>query len=490
MPSSPSIFDLKVKMFHPPKLILLLMNRVLTITGFAICVLSTSLCAGQEIKDNFSQPDFEARVAERGQWKFENNIASCESDPELYKKYKNHGPIIKWPSKEGFTDCTTEFEFQPNQCQRIVFTFNGDGHVFRISLLDPSRSPGKKKNAKSRVIGWKTKSSKENKGDSMMPDGLPTLDDLNGKWVKLKIVVSGDEVDMTIGGFHKTFAHDSLKRDKNVTTLSFAQGSMSLRNFRFSSAVKSKEAKRVAVKEIQAIQTLPEEIRKQTKSLNPNYAVHAPDADHNRKLPLVIFLHGGGGNGDSMDDIKQLHRRTTGLIKKMKRVGKEPCYFVVPQCARGEKPERGIWQADDLDLLLSHLKSSLRIDDDRVYLTGTSMGGFGTWCWAAASPENFAAVAPVCGGTGPGGPKDVTKDFDQWAKSLTRVPLWAFHGEDDKIVPFSRSKDMVNAIKKHGGKQVKLTAYPNTGHDAGGPAYGDPELYKWMFSKRRSSENE
>ncbi|MFK7765737.1 MAG: alpha/beta fold hydrolase [Mariniblastus sp.] len=452
----------------------------LVILGFAF----SNCTAQQEINDDFSNSNFDSRVAERGEWKFENNVASCESDPELYKKHKNHGPIIKWPSKEGFTDCALEFEIKPEQCQRVVFTFNGDGHIFRLLLLDPAKTTYKPK-FDSCMIGWSTKSSKENKGNTMQPEGMPLLTDLGGKWVKIKAVVAGDLIKLSIGDYQTKLVHPSLARDKNLTMLSFAQGSMSVRNFKFRNLSANFET---AVKDIQPIQRLPDDLARKTKSLNANYAVYAPDANHEGKLPLVIFLHGAGGNGDG-GDIKKLQRGTARLIKQMKRVGQVPCYYVVPQCARGQKPERGIWRADDLNVLLGQLKITLPIDADRVYLTGTSMGGYGTWCWAAAHPENFAAVAPVCGGTGSGGPKDVTKDLNQWAKRLSRVPLWAFHGLDDKVVPFSRSKDLVDLIIKQGGKKVRLTGYPNVGHNAGKPTFSDPKFYEWLFQHKRKFDD-
>ena len=113
------------------------------------------------------------------------------------------------------------------------------------------------------------------------------------------------------------------------------------------------------------------------------------------------------------------------------------------------------------------------------------MGGYGSWTWGGKSPQHFAAIAPVVGGTGPGGPKDVTPDLDKWAANLAKVPVYAFAGAEDKVVPADRSEQMVEAIRKAGGKQVKIKVYENVGHNARGVVYASKEFYDWMFSLRK-----
>ncbi len=131
------------------------------------CVVSipflTTPLFGMDVIDAFASSDHSQREAERGDWQFHDGMASVVADPELYKKYANHGPILKWT-----VDCSqgiTSFDMHPSECQRVVFTLNGDGHVFRISLIDPEKgmTPFQKK-GKSRMIAWAEKSSKENKG--------------------------------------------------------------------------------------------------------------------------------------------------------------------------------------------------------------------------------------------------------------------------------------------------------------------------------------
>ena len=114
-----------------------------------------------------------------------------------------------------------------------------------------------------------------------------------------------------------------------------------------------------------------------------------------------------------------------------------------------------------------------QIDPDRLYITGLSMGGFGTWDAIQRYPELFAAAVPICGGG------DVSK-----ADRLTKIPLWVFHGAEDKLVNPKWSRDMVEAIKKAGGSP-KYTEYPDVGHQSWVNAYRDPELFAWLFGQKK-----
>jgi len=117
------------------------------------------------------------------------------------------------------------------------------------------------------------------------------------------------------------------------------------------------------------------------------------------------------------------------------------------------------------------------------------MEGYGTWAWAAHNPEHFAAIAPVVGGIGPRGPKDVTPDLAKWAAKLALVPVYAFAGAKDKVVPAERSERMIAAIRKAGGKEAKLKIYPNGGHAAGRAVFSTSEFYDWMFAQKREKAN-
>ena len=200
-------------------------------------LIAVPFAAGEEFVDNFVA-DHHCRHAERGQWKFHNGIASCVADPELYKQYKNHGPILKWPRE--FSDATIQFEMKATDCQRVVFTLNGDGHIFRVTLADerPDAPAGKSK-VPTRVIAWATKSSKQNKGDTIKPEAMPDLPAVNGVWVPVRLDVKGKRATLTIGDFETKIIHDALARNKNMVMLTFAHGDLSVRKFRMSSSVGS-----------------------------------------------------------------------------------------------------------------------------------------------------------------------------------------------------------------------------------------------------------
>ena len=141
-----------------------------------------------------------------------------------------------------------------------------------------------------------------------------------------------------------------------------------------------------------------------------------------------------------------------------------PFVLVSPQC-----PEGIWWSVDVLCALLDEVLSKYRIDEERVYLTGLSMGGFGTWSLAMARPEQFAAIAPICGG---GDPDQVRRIKD--------VPVWVFHGAKDGLVPVQKSEEMVRALEACGG-DVKLTVYPEAAHDSWTETYDNPDLYAWFL---------
>jgi len=139
-----------------------------------------------------------------------------------------------------------------------------------------------------------------------------------------------------------------------------------------------------------------------------------------------------------------------------------------------QAPQRG-WQAETLNGLLDDVLAHYKVDKDRVYVTGLSMGGFGTWALAAAHPEKFAAIVPICGG---GNPADATKIKD--------LPIWIFHGAKDTVVPPSRSEAMEKALKEAGAKEVKYTLYPDAGHDSWTKTYENPEVWEWLLKHKRN----
>lgn len=200
-----------------------------------------------------------------------------------------------------------------------------------------------------------------------------------------------------------------------------------------------------------------------------DYLLYLPEAypASTEPWPLIMFLHGAGERGSDLAKVRK--HGPAKLIDAGKRF---PFIIVSPQC-----PANGWWTSElqlrSLVALLADLQRRYRIDEDRVYLTGLSMGGYGTWALAGARPDLFAAAAPVCGG---GMPERVG--------SMRDVPTWAFHGVKDQTVSPDESRKMVAALKKAGGN-VKLTLYPDAGHDAWTATYRNPALYEWFLSHRR-----
>ena len=220
----------------------------------------------------------------------------------------------------------------------------------------------------------------------------------------------------------------------------------------------------------QSPQSFQAEIRKTVKA---QYLLYLPTgyAESKNQWPLILFLHGAGERGDDLEKVK-IH----GPPKLIAKEGKElPFVVVSPQC-----PEEGWWSNDPqievLDALLDHIVYRYRIDQNRIYVTGLSMGGFGSWHLAAKYPDRFAAIAPICGG---GDPRD--------APRISHLPVWAFHGAKDTIVEPDKSREMVDALKK-AGSDVKFTIYPEAGHDSWTETYNNPELYNWLLKHRRSDK--
>ncbi|MGF2035872.1 MAG: prolyl oligopeptidase family serine peptidase [Nostoc sp. CmiVER01] len=180
-------------------------------------------------------------------------------------------------------------------------------------------------------------------------------------------------------------------------------------------------------------------------------------------LPTILFLHGAGQRGSNLDDVKKY-----GVPKIVEQQADFPFIVISPQCPRGE-----YWNVERLSTFLDQVIASYPVDPDRVYLTGLSMGGYGTWHLAAAQPERFAAIAPICGGGNP-----------QAARNLKNLPVWAFHGAKDNVVPLSESEIMVSALKACDG-YVKFTVYPEAQHDSWTQTYNNPELYKWFLHHQR-----
>lgn len=148
---------------------------------------------------------------------------------------------------------------------------------------------------------------------------------------------------------------------------------------------------------------------------------------------------------------------------------KFPFILVAPQC-----PEGTWWDPEVLSKMLTQIERTHRVDKDRIYLTGLSMGGFGTWNWAALEPNRFAAIAPICGG---GNSEDAPK--------IAHLPTWVTHGDKDGAVPISESIAMVDAVKKAGATDVRFDIIKGGEHDVWTPVYEGTMLYDWFLTKTR-----
>jgi predicted peptidase len=206
-----------------------------------------------------------------------------------------------------------------------------------------------------------------------------------------------------------------------------------------------------------------------------------------KKWPLLLFLHGIGEC--SNDDLARVKIHGSAHIVDSRP--DFPFVVVTPQLPLppGYDPKakytpeqivafaRDAWKPEPLVQLMDHVKKQLNIDPARVYVTGLSMGGFGTWRLAAEYPNYFAAALPICGGGEP----------EKMAKALRRVPIWAFHGAKDPVVPLAESERMVEAVKRAGG-DVKFTVYPEAMHNSWTQTYDNPKVYEWLLEHRLHSK--
>lgn len=201
--------------------------------------------------------------------------------------------------------------------------------------------------------------------------------------------------------------------------------------------------------------------------VNLKYLIALPeDYASQEKWPLVLFLHGKGERGDDLELVKK-----HGPPKLVAEGKKFPFILISPQC-----PIDRWWQPLDLMALLDQVSAEYNVDADRVYVTGLSMGGFGTWSLVHFAPQRFAAIAPICGG-----------GFPIWVQDFAHVPAWVFHGEKDPVVPVEYSRQMVEALEK-ANADVRLTVYPEATHDSWTETYANPKLYEWLLSHRRQAK--
>jgi predicted peptidase len=205
--------------------------------------------------------------------------------------------------------------------------------------------------------------------------------------------------------------------------------------------------------------------REVTTTVDVKYLVYLPDSYHDTSepWPLLLFLHGAGERGDDVERVG-IH----GPLKHVRQGESFPFIIVAPQV-----PEFERWTVHRLDAVMDEIRERYRVDESRMYLTGLSMGGYGSWDYAMARPELFAAVAPICGG-----------GQAHYACVLKDIPVWAFHGAQDNVVPVERTREMITALELCEA-DVRYTEYPDAGHDSWTETYANPEFYEWLLAKTK-----
>ncbi len=214
-----------------------------------------------------------------------------------------------------------------------------------------------------------------------------------------------------------------------------------------------------------------------TRTVSTNYLLFLPTdyaarASSKKKYPLIFFLHGAGERGSNVWKVG-IH----GPPKLVREKTDFPFIVLSPQCSVGQ-----LWDNEALMALLDDVMRKHHVDKSRVYLTGLSMGGFGTWSLGLAYPERFAAMAPICGG---GDWISARLTNPKKTEALASLGIWAFHGGKDPVVKLSESERMVEAVKKAGCREVELTVYPEAQHDSWSETYSNPKLYEWFLRHQR-----
>lgn len=219
------------------------------------------------------------------------------------------------------------------------------------------------------------------------------------------------------------------------------------------------------------------------------YLIALPDNyDETRSYPLVLFLHGGGERGD--DNQKQA-KKTSIMQTLLNEQNKKdyPCIVIAPQCPdeiswnRWDLEENEIpWESEDdmLDALMELCiitSETYSVDKNRIYISGLSIGGFGTWNLITRYPDYFAAAVPVCGG-----------GYTDGTDRIKDIPIWAFHGNWDTDVSVNFSREMVDAVKKSGSTKIKYTEYKMENHSSWELAWREDDLFPWMFAQEKQGD--
>lgn len=235
-------------------------------------------------------------------------------------------------------------------------------------------------------------------------------------------------------------------------------------------------------------QTPGEQVEMKT-GLHYNYMLYVPASyDENNPPPMLFFLHGAGERGDDLSKVT-VHGPpklilSTRLLERRFGWTEFPFVVIAPQCPDGEW-----WLNEHLIEVMNEAMQKVKVDQSRMYMTGLSMGGFGTWSFASEYPDFFAAIVPICGSgdaLGWSGIRSYTQLDIPKAKieQLVGVPVWAFHGESDAVVAIEEQRQTLETFRALGG-EAEFTTYPGVGHDSWTTTYNNKDVYDWLLSHQK-----
>ena len=207
-----------------------------------------------------------------------------------------------------------------------------------------------------------------------------------------------------------------------------------------------------------------------------DYLLYLPEEfDPNQSWPLIYYLHGAGSRGEDIERIRQ-----ESFLSDVGRTVQLPAIVIAPQAPTGS-----VWddRIPTLEALLDGVTETYPVDENRIYLTGFSMGGFGTWAWGLENPDRFAAIVPVAGGLLRG------STVPHYICDLQNTAVWAFASAGDTVVPASRTEILVDALNECGAANVQLTVYDDVNHTAAGtlPYLASSDLYEWLWAQSLSN---